>query len=206
MLAYRHRLSHPPKPRKENFGISSIQLPGNLILACILIFTAGIATTQAAEEDKSSARGGLQTLNAVPDTPPAPDFTLTDTRGKTHSLSDYRGKSVIVNFWAVWCAPCRKEMPAMQRAWEQTRDRGVMMLAVNWGDKAEAVDTFLEKIPVDFPVLLGGDKDMTAEWGVRGLPTTFVVDPEGRLAYRVDGERDWDEPELMEKVLELGGK
>ncbi len=202
MFAYRYR--RPNNPRKKNLGSSPLAhcLEG-FMLAWMLTIAAGVAGVHAAEEDKAPASGGLQTLTPIPEKPAAPDFTLIDTQGKTHSLVDYRGKVVIVNFWAVWCAPCRKEMPAMQRAWEQTRDRGVMIIAVNWGDKAEAVDIFLEKTPVDFPVLLGGDKDMTAQWGVRGLPTTFIVDPEGRLAYRVDGERDWDEPELMEKVLAL---
>jgi len=143
-------------------------------------------------------------LLPVEETPPAPDFTLTDTAGRTHTLSDYQGKVVIVNFWASWCAPCRKEMPSMQRAWEQLQDRDVVMLAVNWGDDMAAVERFIAGLPpLEFPLVLGGDEDMISDWGVKGLPTTLVVDPEGRMALKLIGDAEWDSPEIMEQVLDL---
>ncbi len=145
-------------------------------------------------------------LNRLAEPRQAPDFSLQDRQGQTHTLADYKGKVVIFNFWATWCAPCVKEMPSMQRAWEQTRDQGVVLLAINWGDDAEAVDVFFEKrmkTPVDFPVLLGGDRAMTSAWGVRGLPTTFVINPEGAIVFEVVGEREWDDPELLQQVLAL---
>lgn len=147
----------------------------------------------------------MQTLVAVPDRPKAPDFTLTDTEGNTHTLSDYLGEVVIVNFWATWCRPCREEMPSMQRAWEKIRDQNGEILAVNWGDSEKSVGKFLESIPgkVEFPILLGGDKAMTSEWAIKGLPTTFIIDPEGRVAYRVAGDIEWDEEKTLEKILDL---
>ena len=151
----------------------------------------------------SVSAAGPPELTTVPDKPMAPDFNLPDTEGDTHRLSDYRGQVVIVNFWAVWCAPCRKEMPSMQRAWEQVRDQEVTLLAVNWGDSEEDIAKFKEKYPVDFPLLLDEDKSLPEQWGVKGLPTTFVVDPEGRLVYRIVGEREWDDPELLAQVLAL---
>lgn len=145
-------------------------------------------------------------LLPVEDTPPAPDFSLDDTEGRTHTLSDYQGKVVIVNFWASWCAPCRKEMPSMQRAWEQLRDQDVIMLAVNWGDDMATVERFTAALPpLEFPLVLGGDEDMIGEWDVKGLPTTVVVDPEGRKALRLIGDAEWDSPEIMEQVLALHG-
>lgn len=158
-----------------------------------LILTAGVA---AASEP-------LQELNPVSGTPPAPDFTLTDREGNRHRLADYRGKVVIVNFWSVWCRPCRKEMPSMQRAWQQLQDRGVMMVALNYGDTPENVAAFFSNLHVDFPVLLGGDQAMVDNWDVKGLPTTYVVDPQGRLAYKLVGEREWDDPSILDKVLAL---
>ncbi len=133
----------------------------------------------------------------------APDFTLPDLDGEPHRLADYRGKVVIVNFWATWCPPCRAEMPSMQRAWERLREQGVVMLGIDVGEDEETVFQFLADYPVEFPLLLDRDSRVIEAWGVRGLPTTFVVDPEGRLVYRAVGGRQWDSPRLLKAVLAL---
>ncbi len=145
----------------------------------------------------------IGTLVALPESPQAPDFNLVDTQEQTHRLSDYQGRVVLINFWSVWCAPCRKEMPAMQRAWEQVRDRDVVILAVNLEDNAEQIAQFFAAIPVEFPVLLSGDQAMMREWSVRVLPTSLVIDPQGRARYRVIGEYHWDDPEALEVLLKL---
>lgn len=142
-------------------------------------------------------------LVALPEPPQAPDFTLTDTQGRAHRLSDYRGRVVLINFWATWCAPCRHEMPAMQRAWEQVRERDVLILAVNLQDSVAQVAQFFEAIPVQFPALLGGDTAMMREWSVQVLPTSLVIDPQGRARYQVIGAYDWDQPAALEALLAL---
>jgi len=163
-------------------------------LPLLLILLMGLATMAAAEQ---------QGLTALPDRPEAPDFTLPDVDGDSHRLSDYRGKVVIVNFWATWCPPCRKEMPSMQRAWERTKDEGILMLAVDVGEDEDTVFAFQGQTPVDFPLLLDQDSAVTTAWPVRGLPTTFVVDTQGRLAYRAVGGREWDDPALLSTVRDL---
>lgn len=144
-----------------------------------------------------------QTLTPVADLPPAPDFTLKDMDGKTYSLSTLRGRPVIVNFWATWCPPCREEMPSMQRAWEQLQVEGVMMLAINVGESADTVFQFTANYPVEFPLLLDQDSAVLGQWPVSGLPVTFVIDAEGRIAYRAIGGREWDDPALLAPVLKL---
>ncbi len=146
-----------------------------------------------------------QTLTPLPDRPVAPDFALLDLDGEIHRLSDYQGKVVIVNFWATWCPPCRKEMPSMQRAWEQVKDENIVILAVDVGESEETVFAFLGLAPVEFPLLLDQDSKAITRWPVKGLPTTYVVDPEGRLAYRAIGGREWDDPGLLETVRQLHG-
>ena len=151
--------------------------------------------------------GGVQAdvgaLTALPEPLEVPDFTLTDRQGQAHRLSDYRGRVVLINFWAVWCAPCRQEMPAMQRAWAQVRDEQVLILAVNVQDRADQVAEFFEALPVAFPVLLGGDAAMMRAWSVQVLPTSLVIDPQGRARYRVIGAYHWDQPAARAALLAL---
>ncbi len=143
-------------------------------------------------------------LTALPARPLAPDFTLTDVDGHTHHLADYRGKVVIINFWATWCPPCRAEMPSMQRAWEKISKEGILMLAINVGQDEEAIFQFTADYPVEFPLLLDQDSQVTGKWPVKGLPTTFILDPLGRIAYRAVGGRNWDDDNLLAPIRALG--
>jgi peroxiredoxin len=158
---------------------------------------AGLLATSAL------AATGPQSLTPIPERPVAPEFSLVDAGGKTHRLADYRGRPVIVNFWATWCPPCREEMPSMQRGWEQVREAGVAMLAINVGEDEATVAAFTATYAVDFPLLLDPDSAVAQSWPVKGLPTTFVVDPAGRLVYRAIGGRAWDDPGLLDQVRAL---
>lgn len=144
-----------------------------------------------------------QTLTPIKTQPPAPDFSLQDMDGNPVRLSDLRGKPVIVNFWATWCPPCREEMPSMQRAWEQLEPKGVVLLAINVGEDIDTVFQFTGSYPVAFPILFDQDGSVSNVWPMRGLPTTFVIDPQGRIVYRAIGGREWDDPQLLQPVLDL---
>jgi len=144
-----------------------------------------------------------QGMSPVAERPPAPDFVLDDLDGKSHRLSDYRGKVVVVNFWATWCPPCREEMPSMQRAWEVIEPQGMMMLGINVGEDEDTIFSFTANYPVEFPLLMDQDSAVITAWPVRGLPTTFVVDPAGRIAFRAIGGREWDDPELLAALSTL---
>ena len=145
-------------------------------------------------------------LSPVPTRPYAKEFSLRDIDGKQHILSDYKGQVVIVNFWATWCLPCREEMPSMQRAWEQLKDDNVTLLGINVGGDEESINSFLDDYPVDFPILMDTDSSVTTEWAVLGLPTTFVVDPAGKVVYRAYGGREWDDPYYISAMKSLNKK
>lgn len=165
-------------------------------LAASLCLAAAIAVVAA---------GGIgdRGLDALPERPTAPEFDLVGHDGKRIRLSDFRGRPVIVNFWATWCPPCRAEMPSMQRAWKQVRKEGIALIAINVGESAGEIERFLDQVQVDFPLPMDASSRVVQAWPVRGLPTTFVVDPEGRLAYKAAGEREWDDPALLDLVRAL---
>jgi peroxiredoxin len=150
------------------------------------------------------ALGLGQGLTPLPGRVMAPDFTLQDTNGKTHRLSDYRGRTVIINFWTTWCPPCREEIPSMNRALKRLEQDAVVMLGINMGEDEDTIFLFTADYPTDFPMLMDRDGAVIADWPVKGLPTTYVVAPDGTLAYRAIGGRAWDEPELLEQIRTLG--
>ncbi len=134
---------------------------------------------------------------------PAPDFALPNLDGETIRLSQFKGRVVIVNFWATWCPPCRFEIPSMQRAWEKTRDEGIVMLALHIGGDTDEVTNFSFDHGAEFPILMDTGSEVINRWPVRGLPTTVVVDPPGNMALRAIGGREWDAPAILAQIRAL---
>ena len=144
-----------------------------------------------------------KSLTTVTSKPQAPDFKLFDMDDEVHKLSDYRGKPVILNFWASWCHECRTELPAMNRAWKKLKNEGIEMLAVNVGESEETIFTFASKYPIYFRVLRDEKAKESKKWSIVGMPTTFVIDPKGRIIYQAAGPRKWDDDELLDKIRAL---
>ncbi|MCJ7566291.1 MAG: TlpA family protein disulfide reductase [Anaerolineales bacterium] len=111
----------------------------------------------------------------------APDFTLDSLSGAPISLSDMRGKAVVLNLWASWCPPCRAEMPAIQRVYQENHERGLEVLAVNMTaqDNLAAVEKFVQEFNLTFPILLDTSGEVGNTYLMRALPTTFFIDHEG---------------------------
>jgi len=144
-----------------------------------------------------------------PVSPPlaAPGFSLPDMDGERHALDDYRGKVVMLNFWATWCPPCRREMPSMQRLYEKFVDRGLVVVAVNQFEDPDLVFEFTGRLGPEptFPILFDRESRVSEQYKVKGLPTTFLLDKQGRIHYRAIGGREFDHPEveaLIESLLD----
>jgi len=118
----------------------------------------------------------------------APDFALVDLDGESHRLSDYKGQGVFLNFWGTWCAPCKKEMPAMGRQYQVYKDQGVQVLAVNIAESDLKVRTFAEQYGMTFPTLIDKNKSVMQAYSIRPLPTTLLINPEGKIVKIITGE------------------
>jgi peroxiredoxin len=133
---------------------------------------------------------------------PLPDFTLSDMEGRAHTLSSYRGKVVMLNFWATYCGPCIKEMPSMQRLKGKLADRPFDILAIDMAEEKADVEAFMQrhKIQVNFPILLDSEGTVIEQWMVSAVPTTFIIDPQGKIQYALYGGLEWDNDEVVNTI------
>lgn len=159
----------------------------SLLLACLLMFAA----TTWAQELKPFAGGA---------TPP---LQLKDLGGTTHDLKNYRGQVVMVQFWATYCPPCLKEMPSMTRLKAKLAGKPFAILAVNMGETEKEVREFLGKVKADFTILMDNDGKALAAWKVFVAPSTFLIDPQGKIRYVMQGGAEWDAPEYEQKIREM---
>ncbi len=180
--------------RKMNFTAGRLQ--HLILIVAFFVLAAFVAVPQA-----SNAQA--QFLHKMDGKPLAKDFDLPDLDGNKIKLSDFKGKVVLVNFWATWCPPCRAEIPSMQRAWNILKDKDVMLLAIHVGGNEDRVWTFLTDFNVDFPVLLDANSKVSRSWPMMGLPVSFVIDPDGRIALQAIGGREWDDEKMIAQILAL---
>lgn len=134
----------------------------------------------------------------------APDFTVTTFDGQTYSLADLKGKPVVVNFWASWCIPCRDEAPALQRAWETYRDRGLIVLGVDYVDTEADAKKFIAEYQQTYPNAPDLGTRISQAFRISGVPETYFIDRDGKLLQGIDEngrvKANWIGP-LPEQVL-----
>jgi len=135
----------------------------------------------------------------------APALRFRNLDDETIDLSDLRGKVVVVNFWATWCPPCRREMGSLEKLYRAVKDKNAEVLAVNIGEDIDTVFSFLGTVEPSpsFHMLFDYDAISMDTWGVKGLPTTYIIGPDGRIAYKAVGGREFDHPEILRKVIDL---
>jgi len=134
----------------------------------------------------------------------AVDFTLTDLNGRQQSLSQYRGKVVLLNFWATWCKPCTTEMPAMQACYDKLRDKGFVVLAVNELEDDEKVREHIQAYKHTFPVLMDRENRVANLYGVYGLPVSVFIDEAGIVQAYVKGGL-LTEQKILDEVARIRG-
>jgi peroxiredoxin len=138
------------------------------------------------------------------DPPEAPAFTLRALDGRPVQLREFRGKLVLLNFWATWCAPCLHEMPSMERLYQTFKQTEFVLLAVSMDRHGEEVaKPFVDNLQLTFPVLLDRTSEVGRQYGVRGLPSTYLIAPDGLLIGVVIGARDWYRTEAKALIAGL---
>jgi peroxiredoxin len=134
----------------------------------------------------------------------APDFALPDLDGNVRHLSAFRGKVVLLNFWATWCPPCRTEMPSMETLYQAYKDQGFELLAVSSDVQGAAiVRPFMQKYRLSFPSLLDTARRVNGMYGVRSIPTSYLLDRQGRVVSREVGARNWANVEARALIASL---
>lgn len=147
-------------------------------------------------------------LSLVPQATPAANTDLsawqvTNLKDEPQALSQFNGKALVINFWASWCPPCRKELPSLNQAQALLKDENIQMLAVNIGDQPTAAQQFLADYPIDFTIWLDENATSFKAWSVKGLPTTLLIDNNGTIKERIVGERDWMDEKLIQQIRSL---
>jgi peroxiredoxin len=172
------------------------------LLIALCLGVAGLTSRPAAADDPFTTLA----LMRPPRVQPAPLFTVSALNGPSIRLTDYRGRVVLLNFWATWCPACQSEMPALERLYQAFKARGFAVLAISIdADGRSAVEPFVQERPFTFPIGLDPKMAVADRYGVRALPTTVLVDRKGNLVARAVGPREWDAPDshaLVELLLD----
>ncbi|MBE9567998.1 MAG: TlpA family protein disulfide reductase [Proteobacteria bacterium] len=163
----------------------------------ILLLSFFVAETPAASEVKVPF--GIRSY----DIGAAQDFTLKDIDGDAFEFKNTRGHWVFLHFWASWCGPCKEEMPMIQKMADQLQSKKFQVVMINTAEDEDTVFEFLSTIDVELNSLLDADGLVTEEWKPRGLPTTFLIDPSGKVKYQAIGGREWHQPEYIKFLKEL---
>ena len=158
----------------------------NLIVVLFLVFLT-VSVTAMGEKPPGSIK--------------APDFTLEDLSGKPVSLSKFRGKNVVLNFWAPWCSPCRSEFPDFQKLSNSIKDKDIELVTVGIGETIDSLKQFMKKNNFNFRVLADPNGVASSKYRVRGIPVTYVINKEGKIMARVVGARPWSE-KMVRKLIE----
>ncbi|MBI5400261.1 TlpA family protein disulfide reductase [Candidatus Saganbacteria bacterium] len=155
----------------------------------ILTLLASLIFINAAWTMSPAPNGALSAQKAI-------DFTLRDLNGKNQTLSQYKGKLMLLNFWASWCPPCRSEMPAFQKLYELADKDKFILLTVNIKQSQSKVVNFIRQNDYTFPVLLDISGRVADQYRANFIPLTLIIDQDGKIIQRVTGAREWTWEEL----------
>ena len=169
------------------------------VAACVM----AIAAPAYAAWDDQPKLG--HSMTRLPKPVAAPAFTLEDMDEEKHSLADHKGKVIMLNFWATWCPPCRREMPSLERLYQKLDGDNFTVIAINQMESGDHVFAYIGQLEVDpsFTILFDMDSAISQSYAVQGLPTSYLIDKKGNIRFRAIGGREFDHPEVEKQIMEL---
>jgi len=173
-----------------------------LLLLLIIPALLSTASSYAWAQSKINYKV-IPNLEAMKDQAPTPDFTLPNLDSKKISLKDFRGKLVFLNFWATWCVPCREEMPAMEKLYQEFKEKNFLVLAVNVKDRKQDAVNFAKELKLSYPIVIDPDAQVGLLYGAWGLPTTYLIGPKGEGLARAWGPAEWYSPAARNLIKDL---
>ena len=166
-----------------------------------IIFIFGISVYTVTNYNKNATKETPNNTSTVPNSATskilskdkALDFKLKDINGKEVSLSDFKGKNVLINFWATWCPPCKAEMPDLEKLYEENKNSDLVILAVNLSEDKETIKSFMDKNNYNFHVLMDSNGDVAIKYDIASIPTSFFINKEGAIVQKKVGEMNLEE-------------
>jgi peroxiredoxin len=193
--------------------MSRIVLPVCLILLSSAVmsfsFEAGQKIATNAPDTATESLFRDMGILYIPHIAPPIDFKLLDLNGNSVNLSGFKDKIVFLNFWTTWCPECRYEMPSMQKLYAHFKDKDFAMVAINMNEPAFVVNKYIKDHQLTFTVLLDSINELGAPFGIRGIPTTYIIDRDGAIIGKALGSRRWDSKKsisLFEHLINSGKK
>jgi thiol-disulfide isomerase/thioredoxin len=172
------------------------------LLALIVLGSAAFASSGAA---LPAPPKGIRSYQTDMVSANATDFSLQNLENETDTLSNHKGHWVLLHFWASWCGPCRREMPEIQKLVTQFSRDKLAIIMINTAEDEDTVFSFLAETGLETGSLLDRDGRVTEAWKPRGLPTSFLIDPQGRVQFQAIGGRDWSNPAYLAFLRQLTG-
>ena len=176
-----------------NVGQMLTLLEGHSLPDQAAALNAEVSVKSGIDVALKSFRGGVNPVR----------IELPDTNGNRIIKEDFTGKVTLINFWATWCPPCVEEIPSLNRLRSKMTGLPFELVSINYAENSTDIRSFMERVRVDFPVLLDRDGDFARQWKVISYPSTFIIDPEGIIRYGVNAAIDWDDPAVIETLRSL---
>jgi len=177
-----------------------------LVAFCLfqLLFLGSRPSAKGAESStKVDYKKAVSILTPMKEVAPTPEIDLATPEGRKISLRDFRGKIVMLNFWATWCVPCREEMPAMEKLYQEFKDKNFVILAVAVKDRKQDAIDFVKELKITYPIALDPEAKVGQEYGAWGLPATYLIGPKGEGLARGWGPAEWHGTGARRLIKEL---